>query len=71
LANITLGILIITAILMATLVFHYLALPAPGPTGLVGTSVRLESGRVVECVAARDVYGRTVAVGVTCDWGRP
>lgn len=44
--------------------------PTPtGPTGLVGVLVDdLPSGRMVECVLARDTTGPGVAVSVTCDW---
>lgn len=45
--------------------------PEPaGPTGLTTTTVNMPSGRMVECVFARDATTGGVAVALDCDFGR-
>lgn len=46
-------------------------MPTPeGPTGLTTTTVNMPSGRMVECVFARDVSAASVSIALDCDFGR-
>lgn len=44
--------------------------PDPSPTGLTTTTVNMPSGRMVECVLARDAGPTGLSVAVDCDFGR-
>lgn len=71
--KVTGGILaLLVTVTLTTLVImtveHFTADDEAGPTGLIGTTVQLQSGRIVECVLARDQTARGVAVSIDCDW---
>lgn len=40
-----------------------------GPTGLTTTTVNMPSGRMVECVFARDAGAAGVSIALDCDFG--
>lgn len=44
--------------------------PDAGPTGLTTTTVNMPSGRMVECVFARDTGAAGVSIALDCDFGR-
>lgn len=64
-------VIVLMVILLCLALWGGAARSAPtGPTGLTTTTVNMPSGRMVECVLARDASPAGLSVAVDCDFGR-